>query len=383
MDRMRSDPFEPLAEREALKGKYPHSLLASIDKALRVDVDDRWQDAMQWRAALVTEGHGTRIEPPSHYMPVRELPLKNPPNRTAPRRRPTRKIVAYVLLAVLVGGLIIGLTRELLEMRDQRKFALLLAGGEVGQGVGIRIPNGEEIVLRYVPGGRFQMGTPASEAKWDDRFCQDEEQVSVTLSSHFWMGETEVTQGQWVSVMESNPSRFKEGDWKKLPVERVSWDEAQAFIKKLNAENPPGEGWKWALPTEAQWERACRGGTTTATAFGDSLSSRQANFRGTVPYGGATDGPYLEKTAPVKCYEPNAYGLYDMHGNVFEWCADTYQEALPGGVDPLITTGRWNRVIRGGGYGAVGLVCRSSSRHSNGPDYRNDYGFRLAVVPPR
>jgi formylglycine-generating enzyme required for sulfatase activity/serine/threonine protein kinase len=382
MDRMRRDPFEPLAEREALKGKYSHLLLASIDKALRVDVDDRWPDAMKWRAALVTEEHGTRIELPSHRLPERELPLENPPNRTAPRRRPTRKIVAYVMLAVLVGGLIIGLTRELLEMRDLRKAALLLASGKVGEGVGIRIPNGEAIVLRYVPGGRFQMGTPASEAKWDDTFCQDEEQVSVTLSNHFWMGETEVTQGQWMAVMGSNPSYFKGGDWKKRPVENVSWNEAREFIQKLNADSPPGAGWKWALPTEAQWERACRGGTTTATAFGNSLSSLQANFNGNYPYGGAAKGPYLEKTAPVKSYEPNAYKLYDMHGNIPEWCADTYQETLPGGVDPLITTG-WNRVIRGGGFGRVGLVCRSSSRHSNGPDYRNDYGFRLAVVPPR
>jgi formylglycine-generating enzyme required for sulfatase activity len=195
------------------------------------------------------------------------------------------------------------------------------------------------------------------------------------------MGETEVTQGQWAAVMSNNPSHFKDVEWKKLPVESVSWNDALEFIKKLNAQSPTSAGWKWALPTEAQWERACRGGTTTATAFGDSLSSHQANFDGNHPYVGAAKGPNLEKTAPVKSYEPNAYGLYDTHGNVREWCADAYHESLPGGVDPLVTTD-WNRVIRGGGWNSRGYECRSSRRSRNAPDslFING-GFRLAAVP--
>ena len=255
--------------------------------------------------------------------------------------------------------------------------AATLNAGEVGKGWKFPIGGGQEIVVRYVPGGTFRMGSPASE----DGHESDETEHRVTLGSHYWMGETEVTQGQWEAVMGSNPSHFT-GD-PALPVENVSWEDAQGLIKALNTRCALPAGWKWALPSEAQWERACRGGSTTATAYGDSLSSAQANFRGDFPYGGAAKGSWLEKTAPVKSYKANAYGLHDMHGNVWEWCADWYG-AYPAGAatDPAGPNSGSGRVLRGGSWYSDGSYCRSATRYWNAPDIRShDSGFRLAAVP--
>lgn len=244
---------------------------------------------------------------------------------------------------------------------------LNLAKGKVGDGLKFTIGDGEELVMKYVPGGRFRVGSPTDEV--DRR--SNEGQVMVTLNSHFWIGETEVTQEQWKAVMKRNPSVFK-GD--SLPVETVSWEDCQKFITRLNTQNPPSPGWRWALPTESQWERACRGGTTTATAYGDSLSSRQANFNGDYPYGGAAKGPNLNKTAPVKSYEPNAYGLYDVHGNVSEWCSDVHVVPSKGS----------RRVSRGGSWVSYGWSCRSAIRGDSSPDFPMKFdGLRLAVVPSK
>jgi len=136
------------------------------------------------------------------------------------------------------------------------------------------------------------------------------------------------------------------------------------------------------LPTEAQWEYACRAGTTTATAFGDRLSSADANFNGEKPFNGAPEGPYLRETRPVGRYRPNAWGLHDMHGNVCEWCLDGYSEQLPGGVDPLGPASAPRRVFRGGGWDLLGVQCLSSHRSWGEPDGRGSgLGFRVALVP--
>jgi formylglycine-generating enzyme len=149
-------------------------------------------------------------------------------------------------------------------------------------------------------------------------------------------------------------------------------------------------GWAFRLPTEAQWEYACRAGTTTATAFGDSLSSRQANFQGK-PYNGAAEGPSLKRAAPVGSYPANPWGLHDTHGNVFEWCRDWYHAKLPGGTDPdlssaaatgaLNRTGDRSRVRRGGCWADEGWPCRSAFRLRFEPERRHDHiGFRVVAV---
>ncbi len=217
------------------------------------------------------------------------------------------------------------------------------------------------------------MGSPAGEEDRGD----DEAQVEVTLSKGFWMARTECTQAQWERVMGDNPSKFQGAD---LPVEQVSWEDVQKWLAKMNNDQALPEGWKWVLPSEAQWEYACRAGTKTVFAFGDSLSSEQANFDGNFPYGGSAKGPDFGKTAKVGNYEPNGWGLYDMHGNVWEWCAGWYKEELSGGLDPRGAGDGSDRVGRGGSWSNDAHDCRAADRSRGSPSLRGYIlGFRVAV----
>ena len=251
-------------------------------------------------------------------------------------------------------------------------------------------------VLVWCPAGRFTMGSPKDEAERD----KDEDQVEVELSRGFWMGEHEVTQEEWRKVMERNPSYFSaagEGKAKvagqsteRFPVEQVSWEEAREFCRKLTEqERRAGRiatGWEYRLPSEAEWEYACRAGTKSATAYGESLSSKEANFDGNFPYNGGGKGVYLARTNEVGKYEGNGWGLKDMHGNVREWCEDEYEEKLRGGRDPVVAGGEktGNRVIRGGSWDSSGRYCRSANRVRNTPGIRfNFVGFRLVLGPSR
>jgi formylglycine-generating enzyme required for sulfatase activity len=235
----------------------------------------------------------------------------------------------------------------------------------------------------WIPPGTFTMGSPASEP---DRHSDEGPQTVVTLSRGFFLGKYEVTQREYLDVMGTNPSYFT-GDLDR-PVEQVTWYEAVEYCNRLTArERAAGRlpaGYEYRLPTEAQWEYACRAGTTTATAFGDSLSSTQANFDGNYPYNGGARGPYLGRTTKVGSYSPNAWGLYDMHGNVWEWCADWYSVSYPGGrvTDPRGPTLGSLRVCRGSSWFAHGRYCRSAYRYGSLPSYwdRNQ-GFRVALVP--
>ena len=238
----------------------------------------------------------------------------------------------------------------------------------------IKVPEIGLEMIKIEP-GTFMMGSPSSERNRED----DERQHRVTLTKAFWLGKYEVTQSQWKAVMGNNPSHFTGND---LPVEKVSWEDAMAFCRKLNQmdSNKP-RGYVYGLPTEAQWEYACRAGTTTATAFGDSLSSREANFDGNYPYGGASKGPDLKRTTAVGSYRPNAWGFYDMHGNVWEWCQDWYGD-YPGGrvTDPVGFSSGADRVERGGSWVNFGRFCRSAYRFGDDPgDRYNNLGFRLSL----
>jgi formylglycine-generating enzyme required for sulfatase activity len=246
------------------------------------------------------------------------------------------------------------------------------------------------VKLCWCPAGRFRMGSPPDEPERRP----GEDQVEVTLTRGFWMGKYEVTQGQWREVVGELPGALTpaggEGaDW---PVYSVNYAEAEAFCRELTAVSRKAgglaEGWAFRLPTEAQWEYACRAGTQTATAFGDKLSSTQANFQGK-PYNGAEPGPSLNHATKVGSYPANAWGLHDMHGNVFEWCRDWYHAKLPGGADPDLSSvqgarnrdGTFSRVRRGGAWTDDGWPCRSAFRARFEPDRRSDHiGFRVAAV---
>lgn len=248
------------------------------------------------------------------------------------------------------------------------------------------------VKLCWCPAGKFLMGSPPHEPERRP----GEDQVEVTLTRGFWTGKYEVTQGQWKRIFGKLPgdltAELPAGE--DYPVGNVNFAEAEAFTRKLTdlahkAGAMPGD-WEFRLPTEAQWEYACRAGTTTATAFGDTLSSKQANFRGK-PYNGAEEGPSLKMAAKVGSYPANPWGLHDMHGNTFEWCRDWYHTKLPGGVDPdlysarssatLNRTGDTSRVRRGGCWADDGWPCRSACRLRFEPERRYDHiGFRVVAV---
>jgi formylglycine-generating enzyme required for sulfatase activity len=236
------------------------------------------------------------------------------------------------------------------------------------------------------------MGSPRTEPERRP----GEDQVEVTLTRGFWMAKYEATQGQWTRVMGALPgpltAELPAGD--DLPVGNVNFAETESYCQALTDRSRRSgalpDGWEFRLPTEAQWEYACRAGTTTATAFGDRLSSTQANFKGK-PYNGAAPGPSLNRAAPVGRYPANAWGLHDMHGNTFEWCRDWYHARLPGGADPDLYAakataqrsehGDISRVRRGGCWSDDGWPCRSAFRVRFEPERRYDHiGFRVVIV---
>jgi eukaryotic-like serine/threonine-protein kinase len=224
--------------------------------------------------------------------------------------------------------------------------------------------------MNSIPGGTFTMGcSPGDDMCWDD----ESPRHRVTLST-FKMGKFEVTQAQWQAVMNNNPSHFKNCD--NCPVENVSWNDAQEFIKKLNQMT----GMKFRLPKEAEWEYAARGGTTTRFYTGNCLSTQQANYDGNYPASGCSSGTYREKTLPVGSFSPNGFGLYDMHGNVWEWCSDWYGAYSSGNqTNPKGPSTGYDRVRRGGSWAGIARDCRVSYRIIYTLAYRDsDLGFRLA-----
>ena len=239
-----------------------------------------------------------------------------------------------------------------------------------------------------MPPGEFIMGEfqpPKEPEKIDDdkaSFLLGEYPHRVRITKPFYMGVYEVTQDEYEQVMGKNPTIGYHVD-PRAPVERISFENAQTFIEKLSKLSPPPPGYHYALPSEAQWEYACRAGTATRFYTGDTLNSFQANV---IETSSPNDpkGPYKGKTVPVGSYQPNAWGLYDMYGNVSEWCQDWckigYYKTSPLD-DPTGPTTGTVRVVRGGDWGNIAAYCRSANRGAdkpNAPGCRR--GFRLAII---
>jgi formylglycine-generating enzyme required for sulfatase activity/serine/threonine protein kinase len=228
---------------------------------------------------------------------------------------------------------------------------------------------GVEMKFAWCPPGTFLMGSPAGEVERSD----DELQHRVTLTKGFWLGIHQVTQAQWQAVMGDNPSHFKGVD---LPVDNVSWEDCQKFVEKAVKKI----GKMFRVPTEAEWEYACRAGTTTPFAFGQTISTDQANYDGNYTYADGRKGVYRKKTTPVGTFPANPWGLHDMHGNVWEWCADWYgpyhKEDL---TDPKGIKSGDARVLRGGSWNFYPRRCRSACRTRRAPGYRDFFGCRVVL----
>ena len=254
---------------------------------------------------------------------------------------------------------------------SNRFYRVVVLGATNGPSV-TNAPTG----MVWINPGTFTMGSPTNEV---DRYYSEGPQTQVTISKGFWMSKYETTQGEYQSVMGVSPSFFK-GDVN-LPVEKVSWNDATEYCAKLTASEraagrlPAGNAYR--LPTEAEWEYACRAGTTTRFSYGDDLDYTQLGNYAWY-YSNSGGG-----THAVGGKQPNAWGLYDMYGNVWEWCLDWYG-TYPGGsvTDPQGSNYGWNRVIRGGGWNGHGRDCRSADRRIDSPDdWDSGIGFRPVLAP--
>jgi formylglycine-generating enzyme required for sulfatase activity len=232
-------------------------------------------------------------------------------------------------------------------------------------------------VWRWIPPGWFMMGSPESEL---GRYGDEGPQHKVVISRGFWLGETPVTQAQWLALRSENPSRFQ---GEERPTEQISWEGSVDFARDLGREVP---GFCATLPSEAQWEYACRAGTTAAF-HNDQPCTRPEGKDPTLELLGWYDENSGQQTHPVKEKKPNAWGLYDLHGNVWEWCLDAWDEGAyakreKGAVDPLVEAyeSRPGRVVRGGSWDFQARGCRSAGRNRHCPGARaRTLGFRLAA----
>ena len=269
---------------------------------------------------------------------------------------------------------------------------------------------GVEFAFRWCPPGKFKMGSPFNEEHVEEGRCEEnEKQHEVTLSQGFWMLETEVTQKMWTIVMRQNATQarfLKEGPEAELyPVLDVVYDQyngdfdALGYIAKINAAFPQ-KGWKFELPTEAQWEYACRAGTETPFSWGETLNGDMANCDGTKPYGTLEKGEPADGPRPVRSYPSNAWGIYDMHGNAGEWCRDLYradyEKLYP--VDPFVPyspIAGASVTVRGGSFCHAAVDCRAAARRDLNPKTREyewwfqknhsscivGAGLRIVVIP--
>ncbi len=306
-------------------------------------------------------------------------------NESADRdARTTRRTLLTALMGA-AGALVATRLRAQPQRPDREPVRPSLTGEAAGKERSIG-----GVTFCWCPPGHFVMGSAPGETG----HRPDEAQVDVRITRGFWMAKFETTQAVWTRIVGAFPDKApaaETGLGDDLPVYWVNFAEAGAFCSALErrarADATLPASWVVRLPTEAQWEYACRAGTTTATAFGDRLGRDAANFSGETLNGGA-EGAIIGRGTPVGRYPPNPWGLCDMHGNIFEWCRDWYHARLPGGSDPDLSgvrglpnrDGTYSRVRRGGAWNDPGTFCRSALRLRYEPERRSDHiGFRVIV----
>jgi formylglycine-generating enzyme required for sulfatase activity len=305
---------------------------------------------------------------------------------TIMKSAPCQRVVQAAISAAAISAAVLGACVSSQVRGDdapataRRQSATTFTGSRAGQ---TRNDNGLKTMLVWIPPGEFTMGSPKGEIFRGD----NENQVHVTLTKGFWLGQHEVTQAEWRRMMHTTPwsgkTFVKEGD--NYPATYVSWDDAMSFCEKLTrTERQTGRlptDWRYTLPTEAQWEYACRAGTKSRFSFGDDSSdlSDYGWWGAFLVHGNAEGEKYAHRVGQKK---PNPWGLLDVHGNVEEWCRNWYAEELSGGTDPQGPSEGEDRVIRGGTWNYSAGYCRSAYRDGFTPSMRCEYlGFRVAAVP--
>ncbi|MFM6897749.1 MAG: SAV_2336 N-terminal domain-related protein [Microcystis panniformis] len=320
--------------------------------------------------------------------------ISNPPPIPQPSSPPLKTSIFDVATIEILETRTFEFTLATIERQSQSYFEpvnwVIKKEKRQAEGIVEKLAEGVELELMEIPGGTFMMGTEDEEIErlvkkfGRDGFRREKPPHRVTVSS-FYMGRYPITQAQWQAIaatakididLETNPSRFK-GD--ELPVESVNWYEATEFCKRLSRETTR----EYRLPSEAEWEYACRAGTTTAFHFGETITADLANYRATETYADEPTGEYRQQTTPVGQFPPNAFGLYDMHGNVWEWCADTWHDNYDGAPtdgSAWIENGNDNRSpLRGGSWYVNPDICRSAYRSINLRRVNNSNlnGFRV------
>jgi formylglycine-generating enzyme required for sulfatase activity/tRNA A-37 threonylcarbamoyl transferase component Bud32 len=407
MEKMWKHREQPPRSIEELRPEAPASVSAIVRTLLAKRPEERYQTPIelattleQVQSALLQPSPSSSESGSSLTVDWRQLAEPSPgetprPIHVEPSRIPERRLmivmIAGVVLMLATAGAVIWLASGSLFGPPTETAANQTPRAQPPA----TLANSLGMKFARIPAGTFLMGSPEAEKER----LSEEHRHEVEITEDFYLGVHEVTQEQYELVMGNNPSAFSPGggeservaglDTRSFPVEMTSWEDAVKFCEKLN--ELPGErasGRKYRLPSEAEWEYGCRGGATSyqVFGFGNSLSSHQANFNGDFPYGDAPKGPHLGRTTTVGSYEPNGFGLYDMHGNVMEWCADwhrvNYYKTGPRN-NPTGPAAGTSRVIRGGGWGRSAETCRSALRYCNTPGIRrSNLGFRLVLVPP-
>ena len=378
----------------ALTGKDPHNLLTDsktgnviwrneaevsnhlaniLDKMVHEYFPQRYENAME--ALDVLQEATVKVNPPK---PIQTSTAKRTVNLNPSQPLPNQNIIE-------LGGL--GGSQSVEGFLNQKRpkisieiFTTVTVSrrGEImsrpqGQAevTTENIGNGVSLEMVKIPGGRFLMGSPDTEA---GRQSSEGPQHYVDVPE-FFMGKYAVTQGQWEAVMGNNPSYFKGAS---RPVEKVSWYDATKFCQKLSQIT----GKKYSLPSESQWEYACRAGTTTPFYFGETITSELVNHRGNDTYADAPKGIYRKETTDVGIFPPNAFGLYDMHGNVCEWCADEWHDnydGAPTGESVWLDGNKERSLLRGGSWADFPVNCRCAVRdfYSRRDVHYNTSGFRV------
>ena len=348
--------------------------------AFKAEVERKWELAKQLWIRVNVAAAGSDMDAITAFVriaqqqvvfppppPVIEPPVETTAAKTSkPPASPTLPVFSFDIVTVDAKG------QEINRSKGKASYFT----EDLGKGVSL------EMVV--IPAGSFQMGSPDTEEERSD----DESPLHQVTVASFCMGKYPVTQAQWQAVaalpqvnrkLDSNPSRFKGTD---LPVEQVSWYDTLEFCARLSQKT----GREYRLPSEAEWEYACRAGTTTPFHFGETITPELANYNGNCTYGSGTKGKYREQTTPVGSFKvANAFGLYDMHGNVWEWCADhwhsNYEGAPTDGSAWLSDNDNHSRLLRGGSWFYFPWYCRSAYRNFYVPDNRS-YNFGFRVVSP-